>query len=361
MFNKTINIYSVFLFTFTYIRGITKYNKQIIYMEVFMIITFFEINDIEKERFSKNLTGHTLRFFEDTMQNVDKSDYADSDVISVFIHSKVDKPCIDACKNLKLIATRSTGMDHIDTEYANSQNIQVKNVALYGENTVAEHTFALMLALSRKIHESYVNTANGKFSTTGLMGFDLKDKTIGIIGGGRIGLHVARMARSFGMHVRVFDIHQDSFMAELINFKYVTLDELFKISDIISLHVPLNSHTYHMINKESIEKMKDGVLIINTARGGLINNTDLIEGLEKGKIYGAGLDVLEGEEFLFEENIANSPIENAAKIIVESKILSEKPNVVITPHNAFNSIEAVHRIIDTTIENIISLVSYIQI
>ena len=317
-----------------------------------MIITFFEITEIEKERFSKSLTGHTLRFFEDTIQNVDKEKYIDSNVISVFIHSKVNENIIDSCKNLKLIATRSTGTDHIAVDYAISKNIQVKNVALYGENTVAEHTFALMLALSRKIHESYVETGKGNFSTFGLMGFDLKDKTIGIIGGGRIGLHVARMARSFGMHVRVYDIHEDSFLAELINFKYVTLDELFKVSNIISLHVPLNTHTAHMINNESISKMKDGVLIINTARGGLINNADLISGLESGKIYGVGLDVLEGEEFLFEENISNLPTQKAAKIIVESKILLEKPNVVITPHNAFNSIEAVIRIIDKTIENI---------
>lgn len=320
-----------------------------------MVITFFEINNIEKEKISKKLKGHTLRFFEDTIQNVDEAKYKDSDVISVFIHSKVNKDKIDECNNLKLIATRSTGQDHIDLKYCASKNILVKNVALYGENTVAEHTFALMLALSRKIHESYTATIQGKFTTAGLMGFDLKGKTIGIIGGGRIGLHIARMARSFGMHVRVYDINQDLFLAELINFKYVSLYELFKISDIISLHVPLNKQTTHMINKETISKMKDGVLIINTARGGLINNPDLIDALESGKIYGAGLDVLEGEEFLFEENLSNSPIENAAKIIVESKLLSEKPNVVITPHNAFNSIEAVERIIDTTVDNIFQL------
>ena len=319
-----------------------------------MIITFFEINDIEKKRFSENLKGHTLRFFEENIQNVDQEKYQDSDVISVFIHSKVNEKNINKCSNLKIIATRSTGTDHIDLGYAKSKNIQIKNVALYGENTVAEHTFALMLALSRKIHESYINTAHGNFTTEGLMGFDLKDKTIGIIGGGRIGLHVARMARSFGMHVRVYDINKDYFLSELINFKYVSLDELLNVSDIISLHVPLNKHTAYIINSETINKMKDGVVIINTARGGLINNNDLIAGLESGKIYGAGLDVLDGEEFLFEENISNSPIENAAKIIVESKILSTKPNVVITPHNAFNSIEAVNRIIDTTINNILN-------
>jgi len=320
-----------------------------------MIISFFEISDVEKERFETKLKGHTLKFFEDTIQNVNPNEYIDSDIISVFIHSKVNETTTKMCNNLKLIATRSTGMDHIDIEYFMPRNVAIKNVGLYGENTVAEHTFALMLSLSRKIHESYVETVKGRFSTENLIGFDLKNKTIGIIGGGRIGLHVARMARSFGMHVRVYDIHQDEFLAELINFKYVSLDELLKTSDIISLHVPYNKHTAHMINKESISKMKDGVVIINTARGGLINNTDLIDGLDSGKIYGAGLDVLEGEEFLFEENIFNSPIESAAKVIVESKILSEKPNVVITPHNAFNSIEAVHRIIDTTVDNILSV------
>ena len=320
-----------------------------------MVISFFEINELEQKRFEEKLQGNTLKFFEENIQNVDKNEYKDSDVISVFIHSKVDKDIIDNLDNLKLIATRSTGTDHINIDYAKFKNIDVKNVPLYGENTVAEHTFALMLSLSRKIHESYTSSIKGNFSTSGLMGFDLKGKTIGIIGGGRIGLHVARMARSFGMHVRVYDINQDMFLAELINFKYIDLNELLKVSDIISLHVPLNEHTKYIINKDSISKMKDGVVIINTARGGLINNTDLINALESGKIYGAGLDVLEGEEFLFEENIFNSPIENAAKVIVESKMLTQMPNVVITPHNAFNSIEAVYRIIDTTIDNILNV------
>lgn len=320
-----------------------------------MVITFFEINEIEQKRFKEKLKGHTLKFFDDTIQSIEPAKYADSDIISVFIHSKVNESTVSECSNLKLVATRSTGTDHLDIKYLESRNVNVKNVALYGENTVAEHTFALMLSLSRKIHESYVSTAKGKFTTSGLMGFDLKDKTIGIIGGGRIGLHVARMARSFGMHVRVYDINEDNFLAELINFKYVSLDELFKTSDIISLHVPYNKYTAHIINKDNIAKMKDGVVIINTARGGLINNTDLIAALDSGKVYGAGLDVLEGEEFLFEESLSNSPIENAAKVIVESKLLSEKPNVVITPHNAFNSIEAVYRIIDTTVENILNM------
>ncbi len=322
-----------------------------------MVISFFEVTDIEKKEFNKVFNTHNkARFFEEPIQNVDFKEYSDSDILCVFVHSKVSKDIIDMCPNLKMIATRSTGTDHIDMMHANEKKIVVKNVPLYGENTVAEHTFALILSLSRKIHESYISTTNGNFSTDGLMGFDLRNKTIGIIGGGRIGLHVARMARSFGMHVRVYDIKQDDFLAEIINFKYVSLNELLECSDIVTLHVPSNKYTHHIINSESLNRMKHGAILINTARGDLVNTKDLIKSLEEGKIYGAGLDVLEGENLLIEENMFNSPIEGASKVIENNKKLTALSNVVITPHNAFNSIEAVQRIIAKTISNINELV-----
>ncbi len=322
-----------------------------------MVISFFEVTDIEKKEFDKVFSRHNkAKFFDESIQNVDIKEYQDSDIICVFVHSKVSKDIIDRCPNLKMIATRSTGTDHIDIMHANEKDIRVMNVPLYGENTVAEHTFALILALSRKINESYTSIMNGNFSTDGLMGFDLRNKTIGIIGGGRIGLHVARMARSFGMHVRVYDIKQDDFLAEIINFKYVSLNELLEVSDIISLHVPSNKHTHHMINAETLDHMKHGSILINTARGDLINTKDLISALENKKIYGAGLDVLEGEDLFIEENMFNSPIEGASKVIENNKKLAELPNVVITPHNAFNSIEAVQRIIAKTISNINELI-----
>lgn len=319
-----------------------------------MKISFFEITEDERKKFSDALSNNEVLFFEDSIQDVDVEAFKDSDVLCVFVHSEVSKDILEKMLNLKMVCTRSTGIDHIDSEYCKEKNIVIKNVPLYGENTVAEHAFALMLSLSRKIHKSYVRSIQGKFSTEGLQGFDLKDKTLGIIGGGRIGLHVARIAKSFGMHVRVYDINKDSFLAELINFKYVDLDELYKESDIVSLHVPLNKYTEHMINKESLSKFKDGALLINTARGGLVKTSDLIEALKSGKLSGAGLDVIEGEEYLIEENIFNSPVEKAAKLIVESKQLLDNENVVLTPHNAFNSVEAVNRIIDTTIENILN-------
>lgn len=317
-----------------------------------MIISFFEVMPNERESFKEAFPKEECRFFEKEIQNVDVKEYKDSNVLSVFVYSKVNKERIEQCTHLKLISTRSTGTDHIDLEYCKERNVSVKNVPLYGENTVAEHTFALILSLSRKINKSYHRVLSGQFTTEGLQGFDLKDKTIGIIGGGRIGLNVCRIAKSFGMHVRVFDIQKDYFLAEILNFKYVELEDLFKICDIISLHVPANKYTYHIINQEAIKKMKEGVMIINTARGALIDTESLIDGIDEGKISGAGLDVLEGEEYLVEENLMSSPMEEAAKLMIQSKRLLNNENVVITPHNGFNSKEALERIINTTIENI---------
>lgn len=313
---------------------------------------FFEITDFEKQKFIDAFGTDETVFFEDTIQNVEVEKFKDVETLCVFVHSELTKELLESLPNLKLICTRSTGTDHIDAEYCKEKNIAIKNVPFYGENTVAEHTFALILSLSRKIHMSYVRSIQGSFTTDGLQGFDLKDKTIGIIGGGRIGLHVARIAKSFGMHVRVYDIHQDTFLAELINFKYVSLEELLKTSDIVSLHVPLNKYTEHIINEDSLKLFKKGALLINTARGGLVDTDALLKALDNKTLSGAGLDVIEGEELLVEENIFNSPIEKAAKLIVASKKLLDNENVVLTPHNAFNSIEAVNRIIDTTIDNL---------
>lgn len=317
-----------------------------------MTIAFFEITEFEKEKFKLAFSNQKLLFFENTLQEVDINEFKEASIISIFVHSKANKLILEKLPKLSLISTRSTGIDHIDLDYCKEKNIEVKNVPFYGENTVAEHTFALILALSRKIHSSYIRSLKGDFSTEGLQGFDLQDKTIGIIGGGRIGLHVARIAKGFGMHVRVYDIKKEDFLAELINFKYVSLEELYQTSDIISLHVPLNKYTTHMINKDSLKNFKKGALLINTARGALVNTDDLIQAIDKGIITGAGLDVIEGEELLIEENIFNLPIEKAAKLIVNSKLLLDNENVVITPHNAFNSLEAVNRIINTTIKNI---------
>ncbi len=321
-----------------------------------MKIAFFEIKEWEKKYLEKQLKGHTLKFFEDELTLENASEVKNFQAISVFIYSEVDKKILSKLPKLKMIATRSTGYDHIDMKACKNKNIKVFNVPYYSENTVAEHTFALILSLSRNIHKSYVRTMQGNFSIEGLAGFDLKDKTIGIVGGGRIGMHVARIARSLGMHVRVYDIKTDNFLSEVINFKYLELDELLKVSDIITLHVPENKHTHHIINKKTLSKMKKDAILINTARGGLIDSNALLEALEKKRILGAGLDVIEGEEIIKEEKAllhCGDDCADVFKTMVRDRKIFEKENVVFTPHNAFNSKESLIRLLDATIENLI--------
>ncbi len=280
----------------------------------------------------------------------------DIDVLSVFIYDKVDKSVIDKAKKLKLIATRSTGFNHIDIEYARKKKISVCNVPYYGENTVAEHTFALILALSRNLHKAYIRSQQSIFTLDGLRGFDLRGKTIGVIGAGSIGVHVMKIAKGFGMKVLAYDIRKNHILEELLDFKYVTLDELLSSSDIITLHCPYNEQTHHMINMKNIEKVKKGALFINTARSGLIEPAALYYAIDKGIFGGAGLDVFEGEELLIEENqmlTKNVPIQNV-EALLKRNLLLRKENVIITPHMAFDSHEAIERILDTTYENIIS-------
>lgn len=317
-------------------------------------ITFFEVKADEKKHLKKNLKGHNIEFIEDPINEKNLSLAKKSDIISVFIYSKLDKKVLEKLPKLKFIATRSTGFDHINLKQCKKQNIQVSNVPSYGENTVAEHTIALILSLSRNIHKSYVRTLNEDFSNQGLVGFDLKDKTIGIIGGGRIGLHVARIARAFGMHVRVYDINHDPFLAELINFKYESFEKLLKTSDIISLHVPHNKFTHHLINKNNINSLKKGAILINTARGEVIDIDAIYDALVSKRLGGLGIDVIEGEELIKEEHQILHKSENPEKWkkILQTHEIFKMENVVFTPHNAFNSKEALLRILDTTIENI---------
>ncbi len=317
-------------------------------------ITFFEIKPWEIKYLKSKLKGHSLKFFEGPISNENISKAKDGDIISIFIYSKVNKDVLKKLSKLKLVTTRSTGFDHIDIKECKKRKITVCNVPYYGENTVAEHTFALILSLSRNVHKSYVRTLKDDFSIEGLTGFDLKNKTIGIVGGGHIGLHIAMMARAFGMHVRVYDINKNNFMAEVINFKYIDFNDLLKVSDIISLHVPYNKRTHHMINKKNITKIKKGAILINTARGAVVDTDALFEALENKRLAGAGLDVIEGEELIKEEHelLHKSTNPEKWKTIVRDHKIFKMDNVVFTPHNAFNSKEALIRILDTTIENI---------
>ncbi|MGC8869896.1 MAG: NAD(P)-dependent oxidoreductase [Brevinematia bacterium] len=318
-------------------------------------IAFFEVKeDWERSFYKKELKGNDLKFFKQTIQEVRKESYEDVDVVCTFIYSKVSKELIDSLPNLKFISTRSTGFDHIDYAYAKSKNIPVSNVPNYGENTVAEHTFALILSLSRNIHKTYVRTLRGEFSIEGLRGFDLRGKRMGIIGTGKIGLHVIKMALGFGMDVVAYDKFPNTLMSSLLGFKYVSFDELISTSDVISLHIPYFPEVHHIINIDTVKKMKKGIIIINTSRGALIDNDALIYGLNKGIIAGVGLDVIEGEEELMKEDTLMVDSSDYSRIVklIQSNILLHRENVVFTPHNAFNSIESVRRIAQTTVDNI---------
>ncbi len=324
-----------------------------------MKITFFEIQGWEKPMIKKALKNHTLKFIKEPLTQENIKLAVDSDIISMFIYTHLDHKILSQLKKLKFIATRSTGFDHIDIKYCKTKKIKVFNVPSYGENTVAEHTFALILALSRNVHRSYLRTLQRDYSIEGLKGFDLKGKTLGVIGAGRIGKHVIRIARGFEMNVLVSDSHKDDFLAEQLNFKYTNLTELYKKSDIITLHVPFTKENYHMINKDTLKLMKKGAVLINTSRGQLVDTKALIWALDKKILGGIGLDVLEGEELIKEEKqllYDNKKIE-ALEQLVEDHILLAKDNVVFTPHIAFFSQEALERIIQKTLDNINNFLS----
>jgi len=318
-------------------------------------IVMFEVEDWIRDYLgSRGIEPYQLKLVPEALDADTAGEAADVDVVSIFIYSTVDGTVLDKMSNVKLIATRSTGYDHVDATACAERGITVCNVPRYGENTVAEHAFGLILALSRKLKAAITRTNLLDFSLAGLRGFDLKDKTLGIVGAGAIGLHTIRIGRGFGMRVLAYDVYRQTILAEVLGFEYVPLETLLAESDVISLHVPLLPDTYHLINKQTIQLIKKGALLINTARGPVVDTEALVLALDEGILSGAGLDVLEGEETIKEEAQLLSeslPVEKL-RAVVRSYALLHRDNVIITPHVAFYSMEAEHRIIDTTIENI---------
>lgn len=323
-----------------------------------MRISFFEIKGWEKKIFKRKLKNFKLDFFSEPLTELNAKLAKDSEIISSFIYSKINKTTISHLKKCRFIATRSTGFDHINLKECQKRKIVVSNVPYYGENTVAEHTFALILALSRNVHKSYLRTLKGDFSIEGLKGFDLKGKTLGVIGAGHIGLHVIKIARGFGMKVLAHDIKENKFLEEVLDFKYVDLKYLLSHSDIISLHVPLTKKTYHLINKKNVKFIKKGAILINTSRGEVVETEALISALDKKILSGAGLDVLEGEKLIKEEKqlLYEKKKLKVLKKLVNAHLLLARENVVFTPHIAFYSHQALERILETTVENIYAFI-----
>ena len=322
-------------------------------------ILFFETEDWEKNYLKNQLSGVDISFFDEKL-SLDNIDLAkEAEIISVFTDSQITEEVLLKLPKLKMIATRSTGFDHINIEIAKKRKVAVCNIPTYGENTVAEHTFALILDLSRNIYKSVKRVKESGFQADGFRGFDLKGKTLGVVGLGHIGMHVARIAKGFDMNVLGFDVNQDKKLAKKLGFSYVSFEDLLKKSDIITLHVPYNKYTHHLINSANIHLIKKGAYIVNTARGGVVETSALVSALESGLLAGAGLDVLEGECDIKEESEILTKGFDAKcdmRTMLQNHILMERDNVIVTPHNAFNSKEAIQRILETTVLNIHSFI-----
>jgi len=320
------------------------------------MIAIFEAEAWEKEFLSTHLTGQEIVFVDNVLEQ--GRDYEEkifsADILCVFAYSQVTAEILKKFPNLKFIATRSTGYDHIDLSFCKEKGIVVSNVPHYGVHTIAEHTFALILALSRKIIPSVERTKKGDFSIHDLEGMQLYQKTLGVVGVGNIGSIVAEIAMGFGMQVVAYNHHPDPEL-EAKGVRFVSLEELLKISDVVTIHVPLVAETKHLINKENIQLMKKGSLLINAARGPIVETEAILDGLQKSILSGVGLDVLEEECNMREEReLLSKEFSQTCDLKTQlmDHMLLQRDDVVITPHNAWHSTEALNQILETTVGNI---------
>lgn len=268
------------------------------------------------------------------------------DAVCAFVNAIIDENVLKfmGTHNVKLLLMRCAGYNNIDLEAAKKYGITILRVPAYSPEAVAEHSMTLAMAANRKIHKAYNKTKNNDFTLVGLNGLNLYGKTAGIIGTGKIGAAMAKICRGFGMRVLANDVYENEFLKDIV--EYVDRDTLLKESDLISLHCPLFESTYHMIDKESISKMKDGVIFVNTSRGGLVNTEDLIQGIRAGKFHSVGLDVFEEEE----DVVFNDMSMELMKDSTVARLL-QFPNVILTAHQAFLTEEALEEIAKVTLEN----------
>ncbi|GHD49392.1 D-lactate dehydrogenase [Marinobacter persicus] len=291
---------------------------------------------------------HELTFLETRLNETTAALAQGFDAVCVFVNDQVDAPVLEklAAGGTRVIALRCAGFNNVDLKAAERLGLAVVRVPAYSPYAVAEHTVAMILTLNRQIHRAYHRIREGNFALDGLLGFDLRGRTVGIIGTGRIGVEVARIMRGFGCRVLGYahKVHKE---AEEVGVEYVPLDELFAESDIITLHCPLTPETHHLIDAEAMAKMKDGVMLINTSRGAIVDTGAVIEGLKSGHIGYLGLDVYEEEGDLFFEDLSNLVLQDD----VFARLLTF-PNVVITGHQAFFTHDALESIAHTTLGNL---------
>lgn len=316
-----------------------------------MKVAFFDTRPFEKDVFLKENAHyeHEINFLEPRLDSLTATLAQDHQCVCAFVNADLNAETLKVLKDggTELIALRCAGFNNVDLEMAKKLGMRVVRVPEYSPHAIAEHVVALIQTLNRKTHRAYNRVREGNFSLNGLMGFDLYQKTIGIVGVGKIGKVLAQIMKGFGCQVLLNDLNPDDDFANSINARYVSLDEIYKLSDIISLHVPLTPQTRYFINEESLKKMKFGVMLINTGRGALINTRDLINALKSGHVGQAGLDVYEEEENFFFQDLSGQ--------ILTDDILARLltfPNVLITSHQAFLTNEAMKGIASTTLSNI---------
>ncbi len=279
----------------------------------------------------------------------------DVEILSVFIYSKLGKEEIERFPRLRLIATRSTGYDHIDVACARSKGVQVCNVPNYGDQTVAEYTVALILSLLRKLKPTFDRVSRGVFSREGLRGTDLQGKTVGVIGTGRIGSRVVKILSGFEVRILAHDVKERPDLVRDFGVRYVSLEDLLSSSDVVTVHVPYTEKTHHLINRENIKLMKRGSYLVNTSRGPVVETEAVHRAVEEGILAGVALDTFEGEEVWIEEEILLARPDISAALLkraLENFHLLHLENVILTPHNAYNTKEALLRILRTTLDNI---------
>jgi D-lactate dehydrogenase len=314
-------------------------------------ILFYDTKPYDIEFFERanNDFGFELKYFKEKLDDETAILSKGYNVVCLFVNDDGNENVIKKLKEngVELIALRCAGYNNVNLKAAYQQKIHIVRVPAYSPYAVAEHTIALLLALNRKIHKAYNRVRELNFSINGLLGFDVYQKTVGVIGTGKIGRVVIKILKGFETKILAYDINPDKNFAKENGFEYVSLDEVFRNSDIITLHCPLTPETNYIINEKAISRMKDGVIILNTSRGKLIDTKALIDGLKSGKIGAAGLDVYEEEADYFFEDYSTQVLTDD----VLARLLTF-PNVIITSHQAFFTKEAMENIARTTLQNV---------
>ncbi len=316
-----------------------------------MNVAFFSTHLFEREFFSTNsvIQNHKITFFEMSLSQQSAPLAKGFECVCCFVSDKLDEPTLRSLSDVgvRFVALRSAGYNNVDLEAADKLGLLIARVPSYSPHAVAEYTVGLLLSLNRKIHKAYARVREMNFSLNGLMGFDLVGKTVGIIGMGRIGSIFAEIMNGFGCKVIAYDSKPDLNSQDKRTAAYVSLDELYQKSDIISLHLPLTPETKHIINEKALAHMKSGLILLNTGRGALIDSVALIEALKSGHLGGAGLDVYEEEEGLFFKDLSDQVLKDD----VLARLLTF-PNVLMTSHQAFLTKEALVEIANVTFKNI---------